>query len=195
MKSLLIALMAVVFLTAAAPAMAADTGADPQNLVHLELKDGRVVILLRPDLAPKHVARIKELIGKGFYDGLTFHRVIDGFMAQTGDPDGTGRGGSGTNIDAEFTAEPFKRGTVGMARANDPNSADSQFFICFGDATSLNGNYTVWGNVVEGMEFVDKIARGEPPVVPDRIVKMSIAADLPKEIQSGGKPEEPEVKQ
>ncbi|MEZ0223127.1 MAG: peptidylprolyl isomerase [Alphaproteobacteria bacterium] len=169
-----------------------ESGADPENTINLELKDGRVVIVLRPDLAPKHVARIKELTRKGFYDGLVFHRVIDGFMAQTGDPDGTGRGGSGTNIDAEFSGEPFKRGTVGMARANDPNSADSQFFICFQESSFLNGNYTVWGNVVEGMEFVDKIARGEPPVVPDRIVKMSVAADAPKE---GGKSEEPEKKE
>jgi cyclophilin family peptidyl-prolyl cis-trans isomerase len=189
MKTFLFALMAVVFLMAGTPAMAADnSGADPENVLYLELKDGRVVIVLRPDLAPKHVARVKELVRKGFYDGLTFHRVIDGFMAQTGDPDGTGRGGSGQNIPAEFSGEPFKRGTVGAARSNDPNSADSQFFICFADASFLNGNYTVWGNVTEGMEFVDKIARGEPPVVPDRIVKMTIAADEPKELQKGAAP-------
>ncbi len=149
---------------------------DKNNIATLELKDGKVTIQLRPDLAPKHVARVKELIGEGFYDGLKFHRVIDGFMAQTGDPDGTGYGGSGTNIPAEFSKAPFKRGTVGAARSSDPDSADSQFFICFDDASFLNGQYTVWGEVTAGMEFVDKIAKGEPPRKPDTIVKFSIAA-------------------
>ncbi|MDF3024912.1 MAG: cyclophilin type peptidyl-prolyl cis-trans isomerase/CLD family protein [Alphaproteobacteria bacterium] len=149
---------------------------DKTNTAILELKDGKVTIQLRPDIAPKHVARVKELIGEGFYDGLKFHRVIDGFMAQTGDPDGTGYGGSGTNIPAEFSKAPFKRGTVGAARSSDPNSADSQFFICFDDASFLNGQYTVWGEVTDGMEFVDKIAKGEPPRKPDTIVKFTLAA-------------------
>ncbi|MDI1227673.1 MAG: peptidylprolyl isomerase [bacterium] len=149
---------------------------DKNNTATLELKDGKVTIQLRPDLAPKHVARVKELMGEGFYDGLKFHRVIDGFMAQTGDPDGTGYGGSGTNIPAEFSKAPFKRGTVGAARSSDPDSADSQFFICFDDASFLNGQYTVWGEVTDGMEFVDKIAKGEPPRKPDTIVKFTIAA-------------------
>jgi peptidylprolyl isomerase len=153
---------------------------DAENTLYIDLKDGRVVVKLRPDLAPKHVARIKELVRKGFYDGLIWHRVIPGFMAQGGDPDGTGTGGSGQNIPAEFTAEPFVRGTVGAARSQSPNSADSQFFICFADAQFLNGQYTVWGNVVSGMEFVDKIAVGEPPANPDKIVKAQIAADADK---------------
>jgi peptidylprolyl isomerase len=137
-----------------------------------------VVIELRPDLAPKHVARIKELVRQGFYDGIVFHRVIEGFMAQTGDPTGTGTGGSGQKIDAEFSKEPFKRGTLGMARSQSPNSADSQFFIMFAAGDFLNGQYTVWGQVVEGMEFVDKIKRGEPPANPDKIVKIQVAADV-----------------
>ncbi len=151
--------------------------ADPENRIYLDLKDGRVVIDLRPDVAPRHVARIKELTREGFYDGIVFHRVIEGFMAQTGDPTGTGRGGSGTNLPAEFSSVPFVRGTVGMARAQNPDSGDSQFFICFADARFLDGQYTVWGSVVEGMEFVDMIARGEPPRQPDSIVRMQVAAD------------------
>lgn len=152
--------------------------ADPENRIYLDLKDGRVVIDLRPDVAPRHVARIKELAREGFYDGIVFHRVIEGFMAQTGDPTGTGRGGSGTNLPAEFSSVPFVRGTVGMARAQSPDSGDSQFFICFADARFLDGQYTVWGSVVEGMEFVDMIARGEPPRQPDSIVRMQVAADV-----------------
>ena len=151
---------------------------DLENTLYLDLTYGRVVIELRPDLAPKHVARIKELVRQGFYDGIVFHRVIEGFMAQTGDPTGTGTGGSGQKIDAEFSKEPFKRGTLGMARAQSPNSADSQFFIMFAPGDFLNGQYTVWGQVVEGMEFVDKIKRGEPPANPDKIVKMQVAADV-----------------
>ena len=151
---------------------------DLENRIYLELKDGRVVIDLRPDVAPKHVARIKELTRQGFYDGIVFHRVIDGFMAQTGDPTGTGRGGSGQNLPAEFSDVPFVRGTVGMARAQDPNSGDSQFFICFADAQFLNGQYTVWGTVSEGMDHVDNIVRGEPPANPDSIVRMQVAADV-----------------
>ncbi len=149
---------------------------DTENTAYLDLKDGRVTIQLRPDLAPRHVERIKALIREGYYDGLKFHRVIDGFMAQTGCPDGTGMGGSGKKIEAEFTDEPFVRGTVGMARAQSPNSGDSQFFICFDDAQFLNGEYTVWGNVTDGMEHVDNIARGEPPRSPDTIVKFSLAS-------------------
>jgi cyclophilin family peptidyl-prolyl cis-trans isomerase len=129
-------------------------------------------------LAPKHVARIKELTRQHFYDGLLFHRVIDGFMAQTGDPKGNGTGGSGQKIPAEFSREPFVRGTVGAARSQDPNSADSQFFIMFAPTASLNGAYTVWGRVISGMEFVDKIKKGEPPRDPDRIVKLQVAADV-----------------
>ena len=149
---------------------------DSKNLAYLELKDGRVTIELRPDLAPKHVARIRQLITEGFYDGLKFHRVIDGFMAQTGCPDGTGYGGSGTNLPAEFSKTPFERGTVGMARSNNPDSGDSQFFICFDDAGFLDEKYTVWGHVKEGMELVDKITKGEPPKNPDKIVKFTLAA-------------------
>ncbi|MGO1076773.1 peptidylprolyl isomerase [Inquilinus sp. CA228] len=151
---------------------------DLENTLYLDLTYGRVVIELRPDLAPKHVARIKELVRQGFYDGIIFHRVIEGFMAQTGDPDGTGMGGSGQKIDAEFSQAPFKRGTLGMARSQSPNSADSQFFIMFAEGSFLNGQYTVWGQVVEGMEFVDKIKRGEPPANPDTIVKLQVAADV-----------------
>ena len=161
-------------------AMAITQGAsarDLENTLYLDLTYGRVVIELRPDLAPKHVARIKELVRQGFYDGIVFHRVIEGFMAQTGDPTGTGMGGSGQKIDAEFSQQPFERGTLGMARAQSPNSADSQFFIMFADGSFLNGQYTVWGQVVEGMEFVDKIKRGEPPANPDKIVKLQVAAD------------------
>jgi len=151
--------------------------ADPENTLYLDLESGRVVIELRPDLAPNHVARIKELAREDFYDGIIFHRVIDGFMAQTGDPTGTGMSGSGQKLDAEFSQANFGRGTVGMARAQNPNSADSQFFICFNDCSFLNGQYTIWGQVTDGMEHVDQIKRGEPPQDPDHIVKMSVAAD------------------
>jgi peptidylprolyl isomerase len=150
--------------------------ASNKDTLYLDLKDGRVVIRLRPDLAPKHVEQIKTLTKQGFYNGIVFHRVIEGFMAQTGDPTGTGTGGSKLpNIPAEFTPTPFKRGTLGMARSQSPNSANSQFFICFKEAPFLNGQYTVFGEVVSGMEFVDKIKRGEPPANPDKIVKMSVA--------------------
>ncbi len=148
---------------------------EPTRL-HLELKDGTVVIKLRPDLAPNHVARIRELVETGFYDGLKFHRVIDGFMAQTGDPHGNGTGGSGQVLAAEFSDHPHVRGTVSMARASDPDSADSQFFIVFDDARFLDGQYTVWGEVEAGMEFVDSIKRGSGPngmvADPDAIVRM-----------------------
>jgi peptidylprolyl isomerase len=150
---------------------------DPENTLIMDMTHGRVVIEMRPDVAPNHVTRIKQLVRDGFYDGIVFHRVIDGFMAQTGDPTGTGMGGSGTKLKAEFSDVPHERGAVSMARAQDPNSADSQFFIVFDDATFLDGNYTVWGRVIEGMEHVDKIKRGEPVVEPDKINQMQVAAD------------------
>ena len=156
---------------------------DPENTLILELKTGPVAVALRPDLAPNHVARIKELTRKGFYDGLVFHRVIDGFMAQGGDPTGTGTGGSGVKLPAEFSKEPFVRGTVGMARSASPDSADSQFFICFAPASFLNGQYTVFGQVVSGMEYVDKIKKGDAAANgivsnPDKIIKMRVAVDV-----------------
>ncbi len=157
--------------------------ADLENTLYLELEDGRVVIELRPDLAPNHVARIKELAREGFYDGLLFHRVIEGFMAQTGDPKGDGTGGSGMKLEAEFSSEKHVRGTLSMARAQNPNSADSQFFIMFAAAPSLDGQYTIWGQVTEGMGFVDQIKRGSTSnngavTDPDIIVKMRVAADV-----------------
>ncbi len=142
----------------------------------LETTKGDVEIKLRPDLAPKHVARIKQLVSEGFYDGIVFHRVIEGFMAQTGCPQGTGTGGSKyPNLEQEFNAEPHKRGTCSMARASHPDTANSQFFICFGDASFLDRKYTVWGEVVSGMENVDKIKRGEPVKDPDKIIKASLS--------------------
>lgn len=161
----------------------AAAAADPENTLFMELKGGRVVIALQPELAPKHVARIKELTRQGFYDGLFFHRVIEGFMAQGGDPKGDGTGGSGVKLPAEFSQTPFVRGTVGMARAQNPNSGDSQFFICFKPAPFLNGQYTVWGQVVDGMEIVDQIKRGSERdngavSNPDRIVSLRVAADV-----------------
>lgn len=152
---------------------------DPENTLLLDLKDGQVKIKLMPDIAPKHVERIKELTRDGFYDGIIWHRVIDGFMAQTGDPTGTGMGGSEKpDLEAEFNDYNFGRGTIGAARSQSPNSANSQWFICFDDCSFLNNQYTVWGQVVEGMEHVDAIERGEPPANPDKIVKMQIAADV-----------------
>ena len=151
---------------------------DPENTLIVELSHGKVVIALKPDRAPNHVARIKELARESFYDGIVFHRVIDGFMAQTGDPTGTGMGGSGKNLGAEFTPEPHVRGTCSMARSQNPDSADSQFFICFADSSFLDGQYTVWGQVVEGMENVDKIKRGEPVSDPDKIISLKVAADV-----------------
>jgi len=152
--------------------------ADPDNTLVIELATGKVVIAMLPDVAPQHVARIKELAKEHFYDGVVFHRVIPGFMAQTGDPEGTGRGGMGDKLPAEFSKEPFVRGTVGMARTSDPNSAQSQFFIDFAPAPSLNGQYTVWGKVTKGMDCVDKIKRGEPPTNPDKMIKVRVAADV-----------------
>jgi peptidylprolyl isomerase len=149
---------------------------DTENTLLMETTKGPVTIRLRPDLAPNHVQRIKELARQGFYDGVVFHRVIDGFMAQTGDPTGTGTGGSGKKLKAEFSKAPHVRGVCSMARANDPNSADSQFFICFADAHFLDGKYTVWGEVTNGMEAVDKLKRGEPVQNPDKIVSLKVAA-------------------
>jgi len=149
---------------------------ETDNTLVLETTQGKVSIAMRPDLAPGHVARIKELVGQGFYDGVAFHRVIEGFMAQTGCPHGTGTGGSGKKLKAEFSAEKHVRGTVSMARAQNPDSADSQFFICFADSPWLNGQYTVWGTVTAGMENVDKIKRGEPVSNPDRIISAKLAA-------------------
>lgn len=152
---------------------------DPRNALVIELESGRVVIRMLPAAAPRHVARIRELAREGFYDGLVFHRVIPGFMAQTGDPTGTGRGGSGKGpLPAEFSDIPFERGTVGMARTADPDSADSQFFICTAPAPHLNGKYTVWGQVVEGMELVDALAPGEPPARPSRMLRVRLLADI-----------------
>ncbi len=154
-----------------------------ENTLYMDLKDGRVVIEMRPDLAPKHVKRIKELVRQGFYNGVVFHRVIDGFMAQTGDPTGTGMGGSGQKLKAEFSKEPHMRGAVSMARAMDVNSADSQFFICLASANFLDGQYTYWGKVTKGMEFVDKIKKGDSNnngavENPDKIIKIQVAADV-----------------
>ena len=157
--------------------------ADLENTIYLNLKDGRVVIELRPDLAPNHVARIKELSRAGFYDGVVFHRVITGFMAQTGDPTGTGSGGSDMpDLAAEFSDVKHVRGTVSMARSRSPNSANSQFFIVYDDASWLDNQYTIWGQVTSGMEFVDKIKQGHPRTgsvdVPDKVVSMKVAADV-----------------
>jgi len=162
--------------------MAHSEAADLENTLYLDLKDGRVVIALRPDIAPNHVARIKELVREGFYDGLVFHRVIEGFMAQTGDPLGNGTGGSGKNLKAEFSNEPHVKGTLSMARASDPNSADSQFFIMFAPAPFLDGQYTVWGKVTSGIEAVDQIKKGNSQANgkvtdPDKILRFQVAAD------------------
>ena len=151
---------------------------DPENFLIMTLEDGPVVIKLRPDVAPNHVARIKELAREGFYDGIVFHRVIPGFMAQGGDPTGTGGGGSDKpNLNAEFSDVRHVRGVCSMARTPNPNSANSQFFICFDDATFLDNQYTVWGKVIEGMENVDALPKGEPPRNPGKIVSMKVAAD------------------
>ncbi len=151
---------------------------DLENTLYVDTDHGRIVIELKADVAPGHVARIKELAREGFYDGLIFHRVIDGFMAQGGCPNGSGMGGSSKpDLKAEFNSEKHVRGTCSMARSQMPDSANSQFFICFGDAAFLNGQYTVWGQVTEGMEFVDMLAKGEPPASPDKINKMQVAAD------------------
>jgi len=160
--------------------MSAPANAQPDlsNLIYMDVPAGRVVIELKPDIAPKHVDRIKTLTKQGFYNGVVFHRVIDGFMAQTGDPTGTGTGGSDLpDLPAEFSQANFGRGTVGAARTNNPNSANSQFFICFEDCSFLNGQYTICGQVIDGMAAIDAIKRGEPPVNPDKIIKMQLATD------------------
>lgn len=179
MKKLLLSIIAGIF--TASIANAAEIK-DPENTLILQLKDGNVIIEMYPDVAPNHVARIKELVRQGFYDGLKFHRVIEGFMAQTGDPKGNGTGGSGKKIKAEFNLKHHGRGAVSMARAADPDSADSQFFICFRDSGFLDGQYTVWGQVIEGMEAVDKIKRGtgDNGMVsnPDKIITMRVYADV-----------------
>jgi peptidylprolyl isomerase len=152
---------------------------DPENTLIIETSKGTVTIALRPDLAPKHVERIKQLAREKFYDGIVFHRVIEGFMAQTGCPQGRGTGGSKhPNLPAEFSAEPHVRGVCSMARSSMPNSANSQFFIVFDDATFLDKQYTVWGKVIEGMEAVDQLARGEPPRAPDKMITVRVAADV-----------------
>jgi len=174
------AVLAFSLIVAAGAALAED---DAQNTLILATKHGKIVIRLRPDLAPKHVAQIKKLVKRKFYDGIVFHRVIPGFMAQTGDPTGTGSGGSDLpDLKAEFSDEPFKRGTVGMARASDPDSANSQFFICLADVPSLNGQYTVFGEVVSGMDVVDKIKAGTQENNgavdgPDKIVTLRLAGE------------------
>ena len=153
--------------------------ADPENTLIMTLETGPVTIALRPDLAPSHVARIKELAREGFYDGVVFHRVIHGFMAQGGDPTGTGGGGSEKpNLKSEFSAQPHVRGACSMARTSNPHSANSQFFICLDDATFLDNQYTVWGEVVDGMDHVDALPKGEPPRTPGKIVSMKVAADV-----------------
>ena len=177
MPTFIVSLM-LAALAFALPASAQAPKPDPANTLVVELKTGKVLIQLRPDLAPKHVERVKQLAKKGFYNGIVFHRVIDGFMAQTGDPTGTGTGGSGQpKLPAEFTSTPFERGVIGAARTSDPNSADSQFFIVFKHAPHLNGKYTVWGRVVEGMEHVDQIKRGEPVQNPDKMLKVYLQSD------------------
>src|SRR5437868_3635161 len=174
-------LMLIAALTLGGKAMAADL----ENTLYLDVPAGRVVIEMRPDLAPATVAQIKALVRRGFYDGIVFHRVIDGFMAQTGDPKGDGTGGSGHKLKAEFSDEKHVRGVVSMARASDPNSADSQFFIMFAPAPSLDGKYTIWGKVTSGMEYIDQIKKGDSArngtvTNPDKIVKMQVAADADK---------------
>ncbi len=180
MKSLTRSLLAA--LVAASLAGTADA-ADLENTLYMDLKDGRVVIEMRPDLAPKHVAQIKRLTRKGFYDGLVFHRVIEGFMVQGGDPDGNGTGGSGTNIPAEFSDEQHLRGVMSMARSRNPDSADSQFFIMLAHSPHLDGAYTIWGKVTNGMKYVDNIKKGDSRRNgsvddPDKIVRMRVAADV-----------------
>ncbi len=185
MKKLIAATIALMLTASVAQAQ---PSYDPENTLLMDLEGGRVIIELRPDIAPKHTARYKELARQGYFDGVTFHRVIDGFMAQAGDPTGTGSGGTGQLIPAEFSKEPFVRGVLGAARKpHDVNSADSQFFIMFGTNSSLNGDYTVFGRVVEGMELVDKLNRCEPQMnqphcalpgtQPSKIVKVTVAAD------------------
>jgi peptidylprolyl isomerase len=179
-------LLAIAALSIGGTAMAADA----DNTLFMDVPFGRVVIAMRPDLAPNTCAQIKALVRRGFYDGVVFHRVIEGFMAQTGDPTGTGTGGSGHALKAEFSSAKHVRGTVSMARASDPDSADSQFFIMFAPAPALDGKYTIWGEVVSGMDYIDKIKKGDPArngmvVNPDKIIKMQVEADAEKTGQKG----------
>jgi peptidylprolyl isomerase len=176
----ILALLFVIMCAASASADPLPAGLDPENTIYLDTTYGRVVIKLNTEMAPHHAERLKLLAREHFYDNVPFHRVIDGFMAQTGDGQyGNGTGGSKhPDLKAEFSKVPFKRGTVGMARTNNPDSANSQFFIMFADGSFLNGQYTVVGQVVSGMEFVDKLKRGEPPSKPDRIIHMLVAADV-----------------
>jgi len=176
----LLTFLAVLVCAAPAFAQPLPAGVDPQSTIVIDTNKGRIVVKLRPDLAPKHAERIKQLARDKYYDNVPFHRVIDGFMAQTGDgqnKNGTG-GSKYPNLPAEFSSTPFKRGVVGMARANDPNSANSQFFIMFDTASSLDGKYTVIGQVVSGMDVVDKIKKGEPVADPDRMTTVRVAADV-----------------
>jgi peptidylprolyl isomerase len=183
MKSPTRSLLAAIVAASLSGAAGATDAADLENTLYMDLKDGRVVIEMRPDLAPKHVAQIKRLTRKGFYDGTVFHRVIDGFMVQGGDPDGNGTGGSGNKLPAEFSDERHLRGVTSMARSRNPDSADSQFFIMLGDSPHLDGAYTVWGKVVSGMNFVDNIKNGDSRQNgsvsdPDKIVRLCVAADV-----------------
>jgi peptidylprolyl isomerase len=183
--NIMAALSKVLWLIAALVLGGRAMAADLENTLYMDVPAGRVVIEMRPDLAPETVAQIKRLVRQGFYDGIVFHRVIDGFMAQTGDPKGDGTGGSGHKLKAEFSDEKHVRGVVSMARASDPNSADSQFFIMFAPAPSLDGKYTIWGKVTSGMEYIDQIKKGDPArngavTNPDKIIKMQVAADAEK---------------
>lgn len=183
MKMLSRLFLVIALLAGSGAALADEPAANPADTLFMDLAFGRVVIQLRPDLAPNTVNQIKKLARAGFYDGVPFHRVIAGFMAQGGDPTGTGAGGSGHPLKAEFSSEPFVRGVVAMARTSDPNSADSQFFIMYGDGPALNGKYTIFGKVVAGMEYVDQLKKGESSdngkvVNPDKILKMQVASDV-----------------
>ena len=169
MKSILLHLLGVGFLI-----MSETSTAETTKILLLETSQGQVEVTLLPDVAPNHVARISELVESGFYDGIIFHRVIPGFMAQTGDPDGTGMGGSGEKLNAEFSDYEYRMGTVGMARSSSPDSADSQFFICFDGCQHLTGQYTAWGQVENGMEIIEKLAVGEPPEEPDQIISAKL---------------------
>ena len=176
----ILAVLAAFAIATPAHAQKLPANLDKDNAIVIDTTKGRVIVKLNTDLAPKHAERIKQLARDGYYDNVPFHRVIEGFMAQTGDGknfDGTG-GSKYPNLAAEFTATPFKRGTVGMARSSDPNSANSQFFICFGEAAFLNNKYTVVGEVVSGMDVVDRMKRGEPVSSPDKMTKVQVAADI-----------------
>ena len=171
-KNLILVTIGMVFITMAQPIKKAS--ASKSKFITIETSQGKVIIETLPKIAPNHVKRIKQLVKSEFYDGLIFHRVIEGFMAQTGDPDGNGTGGSGQNIKAEFSDYQYKYGTVGMARSMSPDSGDSQFFICFNGCSHLTGQYTVWGQVISGMETVEKLAVGEPPSSPDKMISVKI---------------------